>query len=76
MIMRRKLIRTTFEKVEIKASKTWKTADGKRRRKTMTFWATINPWNTNAAGVPKTRDEILVGLRAKRDAWLAEAPPG
>jgi hypothetical protein len=43
---------------------------GKRMRRQRRFTATINPWNTNEDGEIKTRDEILVGLKGKRKAWL------
>ena len=37
---------------------------GKRTRRTRKFWQTMNPFNRNADGLPKTRIEILKELDA------------
>ncbi|TDR82163.1 hypothetical protein [Paludibacterium purpuratum] len=63
-------MRQTFVKVTLTATRTWKDpATGKRRSQTKTFFQTLNPFNRNADGQPKTRDEIYVELRAESEAW-------
>ena len=63
-------MRITFTEVSLRATKRW-TENGKRRAKTQKFYQTINPFNKNAAGEMKTKDEILAEITAQRDAWLA-----
>jgi hypothetical protein len=65
------MTRYTFDEVAIKATFRWK-EDGKSRQRTKTFWQTMNPFNVNADGLMKSRDEILEQLRAERDKWLEE----
>jgi hypothetical protein len=64
-------MRITFDVVQVTAKRTWM-EDGKKRQKTKKFEQTINPFNTNAAGIPKTRQEILVELNAERDKWMTK----
>lgn len=65
-------MRIRFEVVKHHVSKSGKCAAcGKRTKRSKTFEATINPYNRNAQGIPKTRAEIRVDLVAKGDAWLA-----
>jgi len=62
--------RITFENVEIKGTKTFVCADcGKTRSRTEAFSQTINPFNINASGEPKSRSEITTEIIADRDAW-------
>lgn len=42
---------------------------GKRRKRQKTFEQTINPFNRNAAGQPKTRREIWKELDEQSRAW-------
>lgn len=35
---------------------------------------TINPFNKNANGTHKTRDEIMVEINKERDEWLVVPP--
>jgi hypothetical protein len=66
--------RIVFHEVSIRATKHWR--EGARRRtQTRKFYQTLNPWNKNAAGQPKSREEILAELIVERDAWLAAATP-
>ena len=59
-----------FERVPLTFSKTVKCAGcGKRLRRRRTFEQTLNPWNKNAQGQPRTRQEILAGLRDKAAEW-------
>lgn len=48
-----------------------KTCAKKLTRQT-TFWQTLNPWNKNSDGNPKTVEEIREELSAEADAWLVE----
>ncbi|RQO83533.1 hypothetical protein [Acidovorax sp. FJL06] len=64
--------RYVFNEVAIKATHRWKDSEsGKNRQETRKFFQTINPFNKNAAGEIKSCDEIMVEIRAERDAWLA-----
>jgi hypothetical protein len=59
-----------FERVPMTVSKTVKCAScGKRLRRQRTFEQTINPWNRNAQGLPRTYEEILAALREKAAGW-------
>jgi hypothetical protein len=42
---------------------------GRRFTRSRTFTQTINPFNKNAAGQPKTRQEIYAELKAEANAW-------
>ena len=44
----------------------------KRIKRTKTFDQTINPWNRNADGSVKNREEILLELRAEADEWTVQ----
>lgn len=55
-----------FEEVSIRGLRRWKDATGKWHQETRKFWQTINPYNTNAAGEPKSREEITGELIAER----------
>ena len=64
--------RYVFDEVAVKRTRRWKDAEsGKQRQETRKFFQTINPFNTNADGVPKSRDEIMAEIRAEADAWAA-----
>lgn len=56
---------TTFEKVEYKH----RAKDGNGKWKQKTFWATVNPYNTNSNGEPKTRQEIYSELKWEAAEW-------
>jgi len=60
-----------FQEVRLKAVRRWK-ENGKQRQETKVFMQTINPFNKNAAGEIKQLDEIMVELKAERDAWLKQ----
>lgn len=42
---------------------------GRRGSRSKTFRQTINPFNKNAAGEPKTWSEIMVELQAAAEGW-------
>lgn len=48
------------------------TVCGKKVRRQRTFSQTLNPFNKNAAGLPKTEVEIARELVAKAEAWQGE----
>jgi len=45
---------------------------GKRRQKTKRFTETINPFNKNANGTPKTRDQVQESVIEKARVWMSE----
>lgn len=65
-------MRTTFEEVAISATKRWTDEAGKKRQKTRKFWQTLSPFNKCADGSLKTRDQIMVEIKAQRAAWLQQ----
>lgn len=65
-----------FQEVSLSFTHRWKDESGKRRQKTKKFSQTINPWNVNDEGNPRTYAEIMVELRRLGDAWLAEQKEG
>lgn len=68
--MRPRLTTTHFEEVGFSSTKTGTCpACGKPARRTQRFYQTLNPWNTNAAGQPKTRQEIIDALRVEAEKW-------
>ncbi len=56
-----------FKDIKIKATKKWKTADGRKRQRTKTFQCTQNPFNAD-----KTKEELISMLEKERDEWLQE----
>lgn len=65
-----------FEEVSITAVKRWKDETGKKRQETRKFYQTLNPYNKNADGTPKSCEQILTELKAERDAWLHQGLKG
>jgi hypothetical protein len=69
--------RYTFDEIAMKGRRVWKDpTTGKRRTQVVKFFQTVNPFNKNAAGFPKTRAEIYKELGAEFHAWVAAAPEG
>jgi len=64
-------VRTTFEKVTWRATRR-RTENGKKKQQTRTFMQTLNPWNKDADGNPKSREQIWKELQAEADKWMAE----
>lgn len=63
-------IHTTFTTVKHKECKSGKCAKcGKRTKRQCTFEATINPFNKNADGVPKSYGEVLQDVKAQGAEW-------
>mgnify|MGYP000017638098 CR=1 FL=1 len=61
-------MKINFKEVSITAYA--KNKNGKRRQKK--FWQTLNPFNKNESGSPKTREEILVELQVDANNWKQE----
>jgi hypothetical protein len=63
-------VRYTFDVVKWQASKTVKCLScGKTLKRAKTFDQSINPFNKNAQGEPKSRAEILIELKARAAEW-------
>lgn len=58
-------MRHVFPEVRMKAFRYEVGADGKKRLRQKTIVHTINPFNRNAAGIPKSRDEVIADVRAE-----------
>lgn len=70
------LTKHVFDEVRVTGVKKWKDpVTGRPRQQTRVFAQTVNPFNKNAQGQVKTREEIKDELRSERDAWLAEGAP-
>lgn len=62
-------MRITFTQVTYPAQKSGVCVCGKRAVRKERFWQTLNQFNKNAGGVPKTRDEILTELKDQAQLW-------
>lgn len=62
-------MRYNFEEVCVKGVVKWK-ENGKIQQKTRKFYQTINPFNKNADGSQKTRQQIHIEITRERDAWV------
>ena len=67
------MTRYTFDVVSHRATKRVDCAGcGKRLVRSQTFDATVNPWNVNDDGTPRSREQIRERLREKAAAWETE----
>lgn len=65
----------TFNAVTVKRIKRGKCSKcGAKCQVTKRFFQTLNPFNKNAAGLPKTASEIRAEETAKADAWQTREP--
>ena len=64
--------RYTFEEVSIQHTHRWVDENGKKRQKTQKFYQTLNPFNKDAEGNIKTRQQIYAELVIERDKWIKE----
>ena len=64
--------RYVFQEVSITAEKTGKCRCGKQRKRRQKILQTLNPFNLDACGMPKTREQIMRELQAEAEAWRAE----
>lgn len=64
----------TFNEVAIHGQKAVKCAGGCKRvlRRSQKFWQTLSPFNKNASGALKTREEIYDELMRERRTWLKQ----
>lgn len=62
-------MRVEFEQVSLWGQKKGKCACGKIRTRSTTIVNTINPYNKNAKGVPKTRKEVEESVKQQLEAW-------
>lgn len=64
----------TYDKVTYRAEKRVPCDHGCDRqvKRATTLYQTLNPFNKNAAGQPKSREEITAELRVKAEAWRKE----
>jgi len=60
-----------FEEVKVTGRRYWK-ENGRKRQETKVFFQTLNPFNKNTEGFPKSRQQIMAELTAERAAWMAE----
>ncbi len=44
-------------------------ACGKRSKRQKSFWQSVNPFNKNANGTPKTRAQVQADVSAEATAW-------
>jgi hypothetical protein len=65
-------MRITFPEVALRSTKSGRCACGKRRQRSEKFFQTINPFNVNALGKPKSAAEITEELKQERDTWRQE----
>jgi hypothetical protein len=66
-------MRIAFNEVHIFATRRGKCAVcGKSCQRRRKFWQTLNPFNRNADGFPKDRDEIMQELRQQAKDWQEE----
>lgn len=60
-----------FSEVFIHAAKSGTCAAcGKRAHRKKKFWQTLNPFNKNAAGFPKSSGEVYEELSKASSAWM------
>jgi len=64
------MVRCNFNEVAITGVRKWKDGSGKRRQKSKKFYQTVNPYNKNEDGTPKSYEEILHELIAEREEWI------
>lgn len=64
------MTRIYFDEVSVIAVKKWIDETGRKRQKTKKFYQTLNPYNQNVHGVPKSRVEIMNEIMAERKSWL------
>lgn len=66
---------TTYQKVKAQAKRRVPCVRcGKKVTRSCTFEHTVNPWNRNAGGLPKTYAEVLAGVQAAAEAWQPHHP--
>lgn len=67
------ITRYTFDEVSLIGHKSGKCRCGKRVKRQMKFWQTLNPYNVGKTGNPKTRSEIISELQKQIEDWKQES---
>lgn len=63
----------TFDKITAQGRASFKCAKcGKKRTRTKSFWMTQNPFNKDANGIPKSREQVFADVRAEAAKWSKE----
>jgi len=66
-------MRIKFDEIPYYAEKVGRCeACGRSASRTKRFFQTLNPFNKNEQGLPKTQEEILNELRLEAEAWEKE----
>lgn len=68
-------VHVTFDEISIRRTRTYvDPSTGKRKQQSRKFWQTANPFNRNADGSVKSREEIMRELRRAANRWEAGLP--
>lgn len=70
------MTRIRFEEVAVKGVWRWTDTAGKKHQQTRKFFQTMSPFNRDAAGFPKSRQQIIAEISAERKAWLEFSASG
>jgi hypothetical protein len=63
-------MRITFESIKASAAAHFKCTEcGKRRKRATTIEHTVSPFNKNANGVPKSREQVQLDVQREARAW-------
>lgn len=66
-------MRETYREFKVSARKSGKCpCCGKRIARQKTFYQTMNPFNLNAEGIPKSASEIFASLEDEAAEWRSE----
>jgi hypothetical protein len=60
-----------FEQVKTTRTRKWR-ENGKWRKQTRTFMHTVNPFNKDEEGMPKSYTRVTQDVNAEADAWVRE----
>jgi hypothetical protein len=68
------IVRETYDTVKLPVRKQFKCQScGRKVIRRATLWQTVNPYNRNSSGRPKTREEIRQELMSRDlEAWLGK----
>jgi hypothetical protein len=58
-----------FDEIKCSSTRNGKCACGKRVTRSKTFYQTVNPYNRNKDGSPKTRNEVWDSVREEARNW-------
>ncbi len=66
---------TRFNAIGLTGRKRFVCACGRKLQRQKRFYQTLNPYNRNAEGLPKTQGEILMECHSELDAWTEAVEP-